>query len=71
MFTLLQAEFLPPMDQGEFLVKFKTAPGASIDETRGRLDEVLGALAEFEQVDYTYASIGAGDADTVRDARCS
>ncbi len=68
LFTLLQAEFQPPMDQGEFLVKFKSAPGSSFTETRGRLGEVLKALAEFKQVDYTYGSIGAGDADTIRDA---
>ena len=68
VFTLLQAEFQPPMDQGEFMVKFKSAPGSSFAETRGRLEGVLKALAEFRQVDYSYGSIGAGDADTVRDA---
>ncbi|HOC17142.1 MAG TPA: efflux RND transporter permease subunit [Vicinamibacterales bacterium] len=68
VFTLLQTEFMTPMDQGEFVVKFKSAPGSSIAETRGRVEEVLGALSEFEEVRYTYASIGAGDSDTVRDA---
>ena len=32
------------------------------------IGEVLKALAEFEEVDYSYGSIGAGDADTVRNA---
>ena len=68
VFSLLQAEFQPPMDQGEFLIKFKSAPGASFAETRGRLEEVLEGLAEFEEVAYTYGSIGAGDADTIRNA---
>ncbi len=68
LFTLLQQEFMTPMDQGEFLVKFKSAPASSIAETRGRLEAVLKALGEFKEVRYTYASIGAGDADTVRDA---
>ncbi len=68
VFTLLQTEFMTPMDQGEFVVKFKSAPGSSIAETRGRLEDVLGAFAEFKEVRYTYASIGAGDSDTVRDA---
>src|SRR6185436_13718055 len=36
--SVLQSEFFPPFDQGEFVVLFKTAPGASIEETRGRLD---------------------------------
>ena len=64
----LQAEFQPPMDQGEFLLKMKSAPGSSIAETRGRLEEVLKALGEFPEVRYTYGSIASGDADTVRDA---
>ena len=36
VFTVLQTEFMTPMDQGEFALKFKSAPGASIAETRGR-----------------------------------
>jgi len=38
VFTLLQTEFMTPMDQGEFVVKFKSAPGSSIAETRGRVE---------------------------------
>jgi HAE1 family hydrophobic/amphiphilic exporter-1 len=68
VFTLLQTEFQPPMDQGEFVVRFKSAPGSSFAETRGRLEEILKAISEFKEVQYTYASIGSGDADTVRDA---
>ena len=68
VFGLLQAEFMTPMDQGEFVIKMKSAPGSSIAETRGRLTRVLQTLAEFKEVRYTYASIGSGDADTVRDA---
>jgi hydrophobic/amphiphilic exporter-1 (mainly G- bacteria), HAE1 family len=68
VFSLLQAEFQPTMDQGEFALKFQSAPGSSITETRGRLQDVLKGLSEFKEVNYTYASIGSGDADTVRDA---
>ena len=68
VFSTLQAEFMTPMDQGELVMKLKSAPGSSIAETRGRLAEVLKAVAEWKEVSYTYASIGAGDADTVRDA---
>jgi HAE1 family hydrophobic/amphiphilic exporter-1 len=67
VFAFLQTEFMTPMDQGEFAIRFKSAPGASIVETRGRLEEVLKALKGYPEVRYTYASIGAGDADTVRD----
>ena len=68
VFAVLQTEFMTPYDQGEFMIKFKSAPGASIAETRGRLNDVLKALKEYDEVNYTYASIGAGDSDTVRDA---
>jgi HAE1 family hydrophobic/amphiphilic exporter-1 len=67
VFAFLQTEFMTPMDQGEFAIRFKSAPGASIVETRGRLEQVLAALKEYPEVKYTYASIGGGDADTVRD----
>ncbi len=68
LFGILQAEFMTPMDMGEFVIKLKSAPGSSVAETRGRLESVLKGLDEFPEVRYTYASIGAGDADTVRDA---
>jgi HAE1 family hydrophobic/amphiphilic exporter-1 len=68
VFALLQTEFMTPMDQGEFAIRFKSAPGSSIVETRGRLEQVLAALKQYPEVKYTYASIAAGDADTVRDA---
>ncbi len=66
---LLQKEFFPPTDQGEFVVSFRTAPDASIQETQGRLDAVLATLRQYPEIVNTYASIGAGDAGTVRDAR--
>jgi HAE1 family hydrophobic/amphiphilic exporter-1 len=67
VFGSLQSEFQPTMDRSEFMTKFKSAPGSSLEETRGRLEEVLKALGEFKEVKYSYAAIGAGDSDTVRD----
>ena len=67
VFGTLQTEFQSVMDQSEFIVKFRSAPGSSMDETRGRLDALLKALGEFKEVRYSYGTIGAGDADTVRD----
>lgn len=69
LFGTLKSEFLGAYDQAEFQVKFKTAPDASFEETRGRMDAVLGELAQMPEVKHTYASIGAGDTGTVRDAR--
>jgi len=67
VFALLENEFFPAHDQGEFEVRFKTAPDASIEETRGRLDVVLAGLRTLPEVERTYSSIGAGDTGTVRD----
>jgi hydrophobic/amphiphilic exporter-1 (mainly G- bacteria), HAE1 family len=66
---MLQSEFFPPVDEGEFVAVFTTAPDASIEETRGRLDAVLASLKQVPEIESTYASVGAGDAGTVRNAR--
>ena len=64
----LQSEFFTGYDAGEFQVNFTTAPAASIDETRGRVRAVLTSLKGIPEVKHTYATIGAGDQGTVRDA---
>ena len=66
---LLEKEFMPATDKGEFLAFFKTAPGASIDETKDRMRAALDSLSKVPEIQQTYGSIGAGDAGTVRDAR--
>lgn len=67
-FSVLQTEFFPNYDQGEFQVNFKSAPDASMEETQNRLAAVQGVLKEIPEVKHTYATIGAGDTGTVRDA---
>ena len=69
IFGVLQTEFMPGFDKGEFQVNFKSAPEASIEETRGRLAALLGALKGIPEVKHSYSTIGAGDTGTVRDAR--
>ena len=69
LFGTLQSEFMANPDQAEFQIKFKTAPDASFEETRGRMEAVLAELEKMPEVQHTYASIGAGDMGTVRDAR--
>jgi len=64
----LQSEFFPGYDAGEFQINFTTAPSASIDETRGRINAVLKSLKGMPEIQHTYATIGAGDQGTVRDA---
>lgn len=67
-FAVLQTEFFPKYDQGEFQVNFKSAPDASLEETRSRLAAVQAVLKEIPEVRHTYATVGAGDTGTVRDA---
>ncbi len=66
-FATLQSEFFPAFDRGEFNVRFKTAPGASIEESKGRLAAILGVLEGYPEIEHTYGTIAAGDSDTVRD----
>ena len=69
IFSVLESEFFPQYDQGEFAINLKTAPDASIEHTRDRVMVVLKNLDDLTEVEQHYASIGAGDAGTVRDAR--
>jgi HAE1 family hydrophobic/amphiphilic exporter-1 len=66
-FFSLQSAFFPDYDRGELQINFKTAPEASIDETRGRIEAVLGTLKDIPEIAHTYSTIGAGDTGTVRD----
>jgi hydrophobic/amphiphilic exporter-1 (mainly G- bacteria), HAE1 family len=66
--SFLQTEFFTAYDAGEFQINFTTVPDASVDETRGRLHAVLASVKGIPEVKHTYATIGAGDQGTVRDA---
>lgn len=66
IFAVIETEFFPSYDHGEFLVRFRTAPDASIEETRGRLEEVLKVLKSHEEIDRTYAAIAPAEGDTVQ-----
>ncbi|HVN78783.1 MAG TPA: efflux RND transporter permease subunit [Terriglobia bacterium] len=68
-FFSLETAFFPDEDQGEFQINFKTAPDASIEESRGRVLAVLAVLKELPEIDHTYSTIGAGETGTVRDCR--
>ncbi|HEX7372494.1 MAG TPA: efflux RND transporter permease subunit, partial [Thermodesulfobacteriota bacterium] len=59
VFSLLQNEFFPNFDKGEFQLNFKSAPDASIEETRNRLAAIQAAIQEIPEVQHTYATIGA------------
>ncbi|MBW6504869.1 efflux RND transporter permease subunit [bacterium] len=66
-FASLKTEFFTPVDRAEFQINFKSAPDASLVETRDRVAAVLSELRKLREVRSTFATIGAGDAGTVRD----
>ncbi|HWR71989.1 MAG TPA: efflux RND transporter permease subunit, partial [Nitrospirota bacterium] len=66
IFGTLESAFMTNFDKGEFQVSFKTAPDASIDESRSRLNSMLAALKDIPEISHTYATVGAGDNGTVR-----
>jgi len=65
-FSNLDTAFIPDYDRSEFQITFETAPDASIEETGNRLEVLLAKLKEFPEIHHTYATIGAGDAGTIR-----
>ncbi len=69
LFFSLQSSFFPTFDAGEFQLNFKTAPEASIEESRGRVAAVLATLKKIPEIKHTYTTIGAGDTGTVRDVK--
>ena len=66
VFGSLESAFMTNFDKGEFQVNFKTAPDASLNESRGRLTVMLEALKEVPEIAHTYATVGAGDSGTVQ-----
>jgi HAE1 family hydrophobic/amphiphilic exporter-1 len=66
-FASLKTEFFTAVDRAEFQINLKSAPDASLAETRGRIEAVLKEIRKIPEVRRTFATIGAGDAGTVRD----
>ncbi|MBF0099923.1 MAG: efflux RND transporter permease subunit [Desulfobacterales bacterium] len=66
--TMLQQNFMPIYDQNEFLLRFKSAPNASMEETKSRVLSVVNMLQQYPEIHHTYTTIGAGDWGSVRDA---
>src|SRR5512140_64052 len=66
-FASLKTEVFTAVDRAEFQINFKSAPDASLVETRDRVEAVLAEIRKIREVRRTFATIGAGDAGTVRD----
>ncbi|HEY0837445.1 MAG TPA: efflux RND transporter permease subunit [Azospirillum sp.] len=55
-------EFVPPADLGEMVVEVETPVGSSLAYTTAKMRQVEGALREFPEVAYTYATVNTGAA---------
>ena len=60
VFPRLGSTFMPDYDRGEFQVSFKSAPGASLDQTEKIAEDLVGEIAREQGTAYTFTTIGAG-----------
>jgi HAE1 family hydrophobic/amphiphilic exporter-1 len=67
LIPLIGGSFTPETDNSEFIVQFETPEGQSLSYTRGKAEQVIATLKGLSEVDYTYATIGAGATGTVTD----
>ncbi len=67
IFATLPSSFMQTYDRSEFQIDLKTAPDASVNETKKRVEAILAMLKEFPEIQHTYSTIGSGDSGTVRD----
>ena len=65
IFFSLESAFMTNFDKGEFQINFKTAPDASLNESRNRLNAMLAGLKDVPEIAHTYSTVGAGDSGTV------
>lgn len=65
LFPLIGGGFMPVSDDGEFAVTFETPDGSTLDYTRNKAQEIIAGIKGLEAVDYTYTTIGAGQAGSV------
>ncbi len=67
IFASLPSSFMQTFDRAEFQIELKTAPDASINETKKRVDAIVAMLKAYPEIEHTYSTIGSGDSGTVRD----
>jgi len=65
LFPFIGGGFMPDSDDSEFTVLFETPEGSSLGYTRGKADQIIGALDALDGVKYTYTTVGAGATGTV------
>jgi HAE1 family hydrophobic/amphiphilic exporter-1 len=69
LFLTLPSSFMQEFDRAEFQIDLQTAPDASVNETKKRIEAILAMLKAIPELEHTYSTIGAGDSGTVRDGK--
>ncbi len=67
VFPHLGSTFMPDYDRGEFQVAFKSAPGASLDQTEKIAGDLITVIRRQPGVAYTFATIGAGASGAINE----
>lgn len=65
---LIPGEFMPPFDEGHFVVSVETPEGSSIQETQRAASEVEKWIRNLPGVDFIFTSIGGGAQGKVTEA---
>ena len=65
LFPFIGGGFMPGSDNSEFAVLFETPEGSSLSYTRGKAEQIVGAIRALDGVDYVYTTVGAGATGTV------
>jgi hydrophobic/amphiphilic exporter-1 (mainly G- bacteria), HAE1 family len=60
IFPRLGSTFMPDYDRGEFQVTYKSAPGASLEQTEKVAQDLIGMISRQQGIAYTFTTIGAG-----------
>ena len=60
LFRYIGFEFIPIADLGEQIVIIETPVGSSLEYTESKLRQVIAAVREFPEVDYTYGTVNTG-----------
>ncbi len=63
----VKAEFQPAEDRSEYDILVKAPLGASLDQTRGLMEQMRSRLTGVPEIAYTFYSIGAGQTGKVNE----
>ncbi|MBI4912389.1 MAG: efflux RND transporter permease subunit [Acidobacteria bacterium] len=66
---LLGSDFMPDFDRGDMQLGFKTEPGASLEATRAKAEEIEKLLKKTKEVDLVFTTIGTGLTASVNEGR--